>query len=196
MNARTLAPFVAGLVPALAFGWIAFPRLLYRSVEQPLPFSHRIHASDDTGLSCADCHSLREDGSFSGIPSLERCVSCHEEAAGDSEAEHRLVEDYVRKGREIPWLVYARQPDNVRFSHAIHLNRAAIPCERCHGDHASTDGLRPLETNRVSGYGRDVWGPSLLRTGGGAGRGMKMSDCESCHAERGHAHTACLACHR
>ena len=196
MNRRALAFFGGGLSLALSLGWVGFPRLLYERTEQPLAFNHRLHTSDVTGMACEDCHVLREDGSFGGIPALESCASCHEEPVGDTEAERRLVEEYVKRGREIPWLVYSRQPENVRFPHAIHVRRAAIACERCHGGHGTSESLRPLETNRLSGYSRDIWGPSMLRAGLGPGQGMKMSDCESCHAEHGRARTACLACHK
>ncbi len=90
----------------------------------------------------------------------------------------------MKPTRPIPWRVYARQPDNVHFPHAVHVKRAGLACARCHGPHGTTDALRPFEQNRVSGYSRDV------------GRGMKMSDCEDCHARHGRAHTSCLACHR
>lgn len=196
MSSRSLAFFAVGLTLALLLGWVGFPRLLYGRAEQPLTFSHRLHTSDETGMSCEDCHAFRDDGSFAGVPSLESCVGCHEEPAGESEAERRLVEEYVRPGREIPWRVYSRQPENVRFPHAVHVKRAAIGCERCHGGHGTSEGLRPVETNRLTGYSRDIWGPSMVRAGLEPGRGMKMSDCESCHEEHGRARTACLACHK
>ena len=102
----------------------------------------------------------------------------------------------MKPGKEIPWLVYARQPEHVFFPHAVHVKRAAIACERCHGPHGATDALRPFEANRVTGESRDVWGPSLSRLRNPTGQGMKMSDCEGCHAENGRARTACLTCHK
>jgi c(7)-type cytochrome triheme protein len=87
----------------------------------------------------------------------------------------------VTPGREIPWLVYSRQPENVRFPHAVHVKQAAIACERCHGAHGESDRLPVHETNRITGYSREL---------------TKMSDCESCHAEHFPERTACLACHK
>ncbi len=196
MNRRNLIAFAAGLSLALALGWLGLPRLLYARAEQPLRFSHRIHASDKTGYKCEDCHALREDGRFAGIPALASCSGCHAEPQGRTEDERRLVEEYVKPGREIPWRVYARQPDNVHFPHAAHVRRAGIACERCHGPHGTSEALRPFESNRVSGYSRDIWGPSLSRLGNASWQGMKMSDCERCHAERGRERTSCLVCHR
>lgn len=196
MNRRSLLAFAAGLLLALAAGWLGLPRLLYARAEQPLEFSHQRHASEATGLGCQDCHSLRADGSFSGLPPLTSCSGCHSEALGQTEAEKRLVDEYVKPGREIPWLVYSRQPENVRFPHAAHVKRAGIACERCHHGHGASATLRPQQTNRISGYSRDIWGPSLARFGGGGPSGMKMSDCESCHAREGRGASSCLACHK
>jgi hypothetical protein len=181
MNRRALAAFAVGALVALAFGWAAFPRLLYATAEQPLRFSHRTHASDETGLGCADCHATAEDGRFAGIPRVASCAGCHAEPQGDSADERRLVEEYVKPGREIEWRVYARQPENVRFPHAIHVRRAGIACERCHPGHGASDALSPHAQDRITGYSRDL---------------QTMNDCEACHAERSHARTACLACHK
>jgi len=181
MTRRALASFSAGLALALALGWVGFPRLLFGRAEQPLRFSHRTHASDKTGFGCADCHPIGEDGRFAGIPRLDNCAGCHAEPQGSSAEEKRLVEEYVTPGREIPWLVYSRQPENVRFPHAVHVKQGGIACERCHGAHGASDTLPAHETNRITGYSRAV---------------TKMNDCESCHAEHLAARTACLACHK
>jgi hypothetical protein len=181
MTRRALLFFSASLVFVLALGWAGFPRLLYARAEQPLRFSHKTHASEKAGLACADCHPLAEDGRFAGIPRIDNCAACHTEPQGETTDEKRLVEEYVTPAREIPWLVYSRQPENVRFPHAIHVKRAKIACERCHGAHAESDALPMHETNRITGYSRGL---------------TKMSDCESCHAEHDHERTACLACHK
>jgi hypothetical protein len=179
MNRRALAFFVAGLAASAAVGWLAFPRLLFARAEQPLRFSHKTHAA--TGYACADCHAIGEDGRFAGIPRVESCAGCHSEPQGSSADEKRLVEEYVKPGREIPWLVYSRQPENARFPHAVHVKRAEIACERCHGAHGESDALPVHETNRITGYSRNL---------------IRMSDCESCHARHMPERTACLACHK
>jgi hypothetical protein len=106
-----------------------------------------------------------------------------------------MVEKYVKPEKEVPWLVYARQPANVRFSHAIHTKRAGLKCERCHGEDGKSDAMRVYEENRISGYSRDIWGKSISRLRKASNEGMKMDDCESCHAQRGFK-TGCLGCHR
>jgi hypothetical protein len=115
---RNVLVFALGLASALLLGWGAFPRVLYTQKHQPLDFLHKTHA-EKSGLSdCSECHSMREDGSFAGLPATEKCAGCHSERLSDSKAEAILVDNYIKRGQETPWLVYARQPENVWFSHS------------------------------------------------------------------------------
>jgi hypothetical protein len=184
--------FVAGLVPALAAGWLLFPRLIYRTEAQPLPFNHKVHT--EGGMGCGDCHTVAGDGRFAGTPSTEACAGCHAEK-GENPAVNALVASYVEPGREIPWRVHARQPDNVFFPHAPHVTGEKVACARCHGPHGESTATRPLETNRLSGYSRDIWGPSISRLGREEWQGMKMSDCIACHRAGGRE-SACIDCHK
>jgi hypothetical protein len=181
MTRRSAVAALLGLASALALGWGGFPRLLYVAADQPLPFSHQVHTSEAAGLGCSDCHSFRADGSFAGIPPLATCAGCHAEPIGTSAGERRLVDEFVARGREIPWRVYSRQPANVHFPHAPHVTRAGIACERCHGGHGASATLAAFEENRISGYARGV---------------TSMAECEGCHRERGRGARSCLGCHR
>ena len=187
-------PFAAGLLIALAAGWAAFPRAIYKTVRQPVNFSHKVHA-EKGGQKCDDCHSFRADGSFAGVPTLDKCAACHAVPMGTSADEKSFIDQYVTPNREPHWLVYARQPENVYFSHVTHVKLAGMKCESCHGDEGSTDSLRPYQEDRISTYSRDIWGRpaahSLFRTAGG----MKMDDCVDCHRRQGLAHS-CLDCHK
>jgi hypothetical protein len=186
--------FLSGAVLAFLFGWLLLPGILYQSLEQPLTFSHAVHAGEEMGLACEDCHVFLPDGSFAGIPPIETCAGCHEEAISESEAEKTLVSTYVKDNRPVPWLCYARQPDHVHFSHALHVRVAKLACQSCHGEHARTTQLRPLERNLLSGYSRDIWG-SPRAPAGRRGIGMKMTDCSACHRER-LVSESCLDCHK
>ena len=184
-----------GFAAALATGWFAFPAILYDSSDQPIQFSHASHAGPDLGLSCQDCHGFDGDGRFQGVPGIANCAGCHQEAQGTTDDERLLVDRYVTPATEVPWLIYARQPVNVHFSHAAHVRLAGIACERCHGPHGAGDRLRPFERNRLSGYSRDIWGRSISRLRRAEWEGMKMADCQRCHRERG-ASGSCLTCHK
>lgn len=191
---RSALFFVLGLGVMLGAGWAGLPKALYSSKQQPLQFNHKVHA-DKAGMECSGCHELRADGSFSGIPTVAGCAGCHTEAQGTTKAEALLVKDYVTPNREIPWLVYSRQPINARFSHSRHVTAAKLACETCHGSHGKSTSLAPYEENRITGYSRKIWGSKLLRVNLQPGDGMKMSDCESCHERRG-VHAGCLGCHQ
>jgi menaquinone reductase, multiheme cytochrome c subunit len=187
--------FLAGLCFSLIIGWYVFPFALYEKIEQPIQFSHKVHTAETSGLTCTDCHEIKADGRFSGIPTLEKCATCHSSAIGTSAREQVLVDEYVAKNREIPWLIYAKQPQNVYFSHTSHVKLAALECKECHGSHALSDSLRPFYRNRISGYSRDIWGSSISRINRTVGEGAKMDDCSDCH-ERRHVANTCLKCHK
>jgi menaquinone reductase, multiheme cytochrome c subunit len=189
---RSSIVFASGFVAVLLTGWLVFPNALYQKSAQPLEFSHRTH-TEKAAMKCEDCHSFRPDGTFTGIPQVDKCAGCHASPVGTSAAEKILVERYVTPNREIPWKVYSRQPDNAWFPHAYHVNLAKLACTKCHGEHAQTTKLRDYEVNRLSGYSRDFWKPSVRRTS--SATGLKMTECEHCHGEKGVA-TGCLDCHK
>src|SRR4029079_15369089 len=102
-NVRGKLIFLAGVLMALLAGWRGFPLILYQRTEQPVDFSHAVHA-DKAGTKCEDCHTFRDDGTFAGIPALEKCTGCHAQAMGTTLAEKRFIESYVTPNREVPWL--------------------------------------------------------------------------------------------
>jgi hypothetical protein len=167
--------FLVGFVGALVVGWRVFPQLLFAQKAQPFNFSHVAHQSED----CESCHSLLPDGTYSGIPKLNRCKECHESAQGTSEAEAKFISDYVEPNREVPWKIYSWQPDNVYFSHAPHKGQG-LECTRCHRDVSNEETLPPYRENVITGYSKST---------------MKMVDCEKCHADKG-ASNNCEMCHK
>jgi hypothetical protein len=171
--------FFIGFIGALFVGWVIFPQLLYSSKEQPLNFNHATH-QEKAGLACEDCHQFREDGSYVGIPKLANCIQCHESPMTDSKTEAKLVSDYIQPGKEIPWLSYSREPDNVFFSHAAHVKLAQMACTECHRDATKEKATSPVRVNRLTGY------PNQL---------MKMYVCEDCHAQK-HVGNGCDVCHK
>ncbi len=167
--------FVLGFIGAMVVGWVVFPNLLFSQKAQPINFSHVAHQDND----CESCHKFRPDGTYTGIPKLENCKECHESAQGSSEAERILVEEYVAKDKELPWKVYAWQPDNVFFSHAPHKGKG-LECVRCHRDVSKEEKLPPYKENRITGYSIST---------------MTMTECEKCHAEKGVSNN-CEMCHK
>jgi hypothetical protein len=186
--------FFGGMLAALGAGWIGFPYVIYETRPQQLDFNHKAHA-EKAGMKCEDCHAIREDGTFAGIPKLDQCALCHAAPMGTSAAEKKFIDTYVTPGREPQWLSYSRQPENVYFPHAAHVKRGAMKCEQCHGDHGSSATLRPHQQDRISGYSRDIWGRPVGAFGLRAAGGMTMDDCISCHEQHQLQHS-CLDCHK
>lgn len=196
MFLSTAVPFLVGLLVLLGFGWIVFPGLLYAEKEQPVAFSHKTHVRD-AGMECGDCHFLRKDGTFAGLPDIESCASCHADLMGDTEAEKKFFTEYIEKNRQVPWLVYAKQPDNVFFSHAAHSEAVCSSCHEeltgsnlcatCHMDMQNMETPPAHEQNILTTYSKQT---------------MKMENCERCHANPGHvdgstrASNACFVCHK
>lgn len=173
--------FILGFTASLVVGWVLFPQLLYSTKPQPFDFNHALH-NEELG-DCESCHFFREDGTFSGVPTLAQCTDCHEDVMGETEDETVFVEQYVWKEREVPWRVYSRQPDCVFFSHAAHVLKSGMICESCHGDVGNSTSLPPYQENRITGYSRDIWGKSIAGFGGGDRPRMKMDDCAACHEQ-------------
>jgi hypothetical protein len=199
--------FLVGLVSALFVGWIIYPMVLYSEKPQPMNFNHARHLSEDIGIEgdsevekCLYCHGFRDDGTFVGIPKLESCMDCHDDPdspMGDTEAEEFFLKNYVADGKEIPWLPYYRQPNNVYFSHIAHVKNADMECEICHGNHGKTEKLPPYKVNLMTGYSINIWGRNIAGYRINTWDRMKMDDCAECHAENAPPqNNACFVCHK
>jgi menaquinone reductase, multiheme cytochrome c subunit len=194
--------FIFGLVASLVLGWVIFPQLLYSKKNQPIDFNHALH-NELVDNGCESCHFFREDGTYSGTPTLAQCIDCHEEVQGESEEEEKFVSQYVAKGREVPWLIYARQPDCVFFSHIAHVKMGQMDCVTCHGHIGESESLKVYEANRITGYSRDIWGKNIAGIKWNSWDRMKMDDCSECHqrenVNQGSVQTnkgGCFVCHK
>jgi len=188
--------FLVGVVLALVVGWVVYPAVLYSEQEQPIQFNHELHMYEVYN-GYESCHYFRDDGTFSGVPKLGDCIQCHEYAIGNSEAELTFVNEYVAENKEVPWLVYSKQPDCVFFSHAAHVKKAGMKCKTCHGPIGSSTRLKTYQENRITGYSRDIWGYDL--TGlfkDHTWDSMKMDDCAECHKRETGSQGACFQCHK
>ena len=194
--------FIIGLVASLMVGCVVFAKLLYSQKDQPFDFNHELHNGlvDD---GCQSCHFFREDGSFAGVPKLAQCRDCHEDVQGETKDEAVFVNDYVAKNREVPWLLYSKQPPCVFFSHSAHVKMGGMDCVTCHGPIGESATLKPYEENRITGYSRDIWGKSLAGLKHNTWDRMKMDDCSECHVKLGVNQTsvqtgkgACFVCHK
>jgi hypothetical protein len=196
-NWRFLIPIIAFAIGFGAHffpGWIIFPHILYAKKEQPINFNHKLHV-EEMG-ECEACHYFREDGSFSGVPKLATCLDCHEEQLGSHPEEAKLITEYVEPGKEIPWLIYARQPQCVFFSHAAHVNMAEMDCFTCHGGIGESTQTKTYQYNRLTLYSRDIWGYNIAGYKKHTWDRMKMDDCAECHLEETGHQGSCFQCHK
>jgi hypothetical protein len=92
------ALLVIGFVVMFAIFYWLTPTILYAEDPQPFTFSHALHVKQVDGV-CEECHAFRDDGTFAGIPSLEKCSDCHEEEPLGSTPEEKIfVEQLPQSG--------------------------------------------------------------------------------------------------
>ncbi len=160
--------------------------------EQPIFFSHRIHAGSFR-IDCQYCHSNARRGSAAGISSVQMCMGCHKIVAAEGNPEVQKLLGYWLRQEPIPWVRIFRLPEFVHFSHKSHV-RANIRCQACHG---------PIEAmERVHAETGQSFLNDLLNLVGLAGAPPKltMGWCVECHVmmnatENVNAPLDCVACH-
>jgi hypothetical protein len=124
--------------------------------DQPLPFSHKLHAGE-LALDCKYCHASAEVSRHSAVPSLNICMNCHINLNKQSKYLDQLKEAY-NSGDSIAWVKVHMLPDHVKFNHAPHI-KAGKDCNTCHG---------PIETmEKVYQYSD-----------------LSMGWCVNCHREQ------------
>lgn len=112
--------------------------------SQPILFSHKIHAGGNE-IPCQYCHSFAEVSPNPGIPSVEKCIGCHQHVNGRDEeyvtnegkvinykTEISKVKEYWQNKEPIPWVKVTNMPEYVRFNHKRHVKRG-FECQTCHG---------------------------------------------------------------
>ncbi|MGK5081878.1 cytochrome c3 family protein [Bdellovibrionota bacterium FG-1] len=100
------------------------------SPEQPMPFSHKIHAGVNK-IPCLYCHSGAEKSKHALIPSMNVCMNCHTVVKTDSPWV-REIQKHYKDGTPIEWVRVHELPDYVYFPHKRHVARG-VACEVCHG---------------------------------------------------------------
>jgi len=104
--------------------------------DQPIKFSHKVHAGDNK-LDCLYCHSNADEGKSAGIPSAGLCMNCHQivrNGSNSGQFEIAKVVDAYENNKDIEWVRIHNLPDHVFFSHAQHVNVGKRECQECHGD--------------------------------------------------------------
>ncbi len=114
--------------------------------EQPIKFSHKLHAGDNK-IDCNYCHSSARHSKHSGIPSANLCMNCHTyisegpsgteeiqkiyDAVGFDPKKGQYIDGYVEK--PIKWVRIHNLPDLAYFNHSQHVVAGQLECQECHG---------------------------------------------------------------
>ncbi|MCF8373744.1 MAG: c-type cytochrome [Bacteroidales bacterium] len=110
-------------------------RQQYYSPEQPIAFSHKIHAGQNK-IDCQYCHTTAEESKHAGIPSVQLCMNCHNVVKSGSQTgttEIAKIYEALESGKPIEWIKVHNVPDHVYFNHAQHVNVGKLECQQCHG---------------------------------------------------------------
>ena len=104
--------------------------------DQPIKFSHQIHAGQNK-INCLYCHNTAEHSKSAGIPSASVCLNCHElvvrEGTRSGSFEINKILRAVINNEPIVWNRVYNLPDHVFFSHAQHVKVGQLQCVECHG---------------------------------------------------------------
>jgi hypothetical protein len=123
------------IVAALGYlGWAITQSPYFTDVnvarQQPVPFSHKHHVTDD-GIDCRYCHTSIEKSTFAGMPSTHICMSCHSKLWVNSPMLEPVRTSY-QTDKSLAWTRVNALPDFAYFDHSIHIHKG-VGCTTCHG---------------------------------------------------------------
>ena len=140
--------------------------------EQPIAFSHQLHAGANQ-IPCRYCHVSPGEGPISSVPSVNTCMNCHSMVAGrtpEGREEIKKIREAWQTGTPIQWVKVHDLPDHARFSHQPHIN-FGFDCSECHGQ---VNRMDVVETQNA----------------------FNMGWCVNCHRQPEHnASVECSTCH-
>jgi len=166
-NVKPVILTLACVFSVLAFLYFFFaPPAFNIGPEQPIPFSHRLHAGIKE-IQCRFCHPYVGRSINPGIPPVEKCLYCHQYIIAKHPQilkEHR----YFNSATPTPWVKANYLPEHVLFNHQRHI-RKEIACRQCHGTIEAMDRIK--------------------------GKKFEMGFCVDCHREKKANLDCWLACH-
>lgn len=159
--------------------------------DQPIPFSHKIHAGDNN-IPCMYCHAGVEKTKHATVPSMNVCMNCHSVVKPDSPWIKKLKEMVNEKKEPFHWVKVNNLPDFVHFNHKRHVTKG-IACETCHGDVKKMSVVRQdksLNMGWCLDCHRGVTSPAHLLTSA-----SPSGDPAKGIPPHGIAPTSCYTCH-
>lgn len=179
---RTLLPFgilvaIVGLVVVLRSEPEAAKdyEVAYQP-EQPIAFSHQVHAGKNE-IDCEYCHIYARRSPSSGVPPTSVCMNCHKVIPGSQKPEEvAKLKEYWQQKEPIEWVKVHDTQDFVYYTHRAHVQIGeelsavgdeGFVCQDCHGpvEQMDTAALR-------------AWDPDLEETP------LTMGWCMTCHKQK------------
>lgn len=115
--------------------------------EQPVPYSHKLHAGD-LGIDCRYCHTSVETAASASLPPTQTCMNCHQLILPESKKLLPVRRSWAT-GNPLQWVRVHKVPDYAYFNHSIHIN-AGIGCASCHGNVTEMEVVKLVEPLSMS----------------------------------------------
>jgi len=115
--------------------------------DQPILFSHKIHAGDNK-TDCKYCHTTVTESKHAGIPSVNLCMNCHtavRSGRNTGTVEIEKIYKALETGKPVEWIRVHNLPDHTYFNHAQHVSAGKVQCEQCHGDVKTVDRIQQVQ---------------------------------------------------
>jgi hypothetical protein len=168
-----LALVLSSLVLLLALVWLN--RVSASDpADESIKFNHKKHLA--AGVPCIFCHSNALNGPVAGLPSLNKCVGCHQNIEVTSEKgqlDVGILMAHWEAGEPLRWVKTYDQPDFVYFSHRPHI-AAGVNCENCHGDVSGMEVVRPAYRINM-GFCLECHNKQALE------KKERLTSCATCH---------------
>ena len=191
---RSRIPFPLSLAPILlvglgvtagAAGLYSYTTAELSGPEQPIEFSHQVHAQK-LGIECLYCHHAADKSQHAAIPAVSVCMGCHQwvtkGSSAGSEQEIAKLAAYFERGESVPWVRIHNLPEHVQFTHQGHV-RAGIACQECHGAVETMNRVYLVPDTRYNSS--SAWLPAAK---------LEMGWCMDCHDQQGGTQN-CVLCH-
>ncbi len=152
-------------------GAIALGRQTDYQPEQPIYYSHKVHAGINQ-ISCLYCHGNAFESKSATVPSVNVCMNCHKsiqtyekgpeltdangnkingtqeiaklyKAAGFDPANANAWDPSMIKNA-VPWVKIHNLPDHVYFNHSQHTRAGKVQCQSCHGNIQEMDEVKQV----------------------------------------------------
>lgn len=171
-------------------GQIATGVFTGRALEQPIGFSHLLHAGQ-LKIDCQYCHSEARKSIHGGVPPLQTCMGCHSQIRTENPQIQQIHQAWcgqpkcelkenefgqpVREASATPlqWNKVHDAPDYVHFNHSRHV-KAGVNCTECHGQVQLQGQYELVDQGGVQVRQVDE---VMIREGS-----LQMGWCLNCHA--------------